>query len=112
MSVNRVSVNRGGPTFLWSEYGIRSLSRNSVYYQKDNPGRAYWRGAIWINLNYLTLRSLHHYSHIPGPYQSRASSIYQRLRHSLISDMYREYVVRVIFGNNTTIEQVKEIFHI
>lgn len=80
-------------TFLWSEYGIRSLSTNSVYYQRYNgESRPYWRGAIWINLNYLILKSLHNYSQVSGPYQKRASEIYQRLRHNLISTMYREYV--------------------
>lgn len=44
------------PTKLWSEYGIRSLS-------KDHPlfgqGENYWRGPIWMPFNYMALSSLY-----------------------------------------------------
>lgn len=40
---------------LWSEHGIRSLSRSDEFYGTDEN---YWRGAIWININYLAAREL------------------------------------------------------
>ncbi len=44
------------PTQLWSGFGIRSLSKQDAYFRK---GEDYWRGSIWININYLLLQSLH-----------------------------------------------------
>ncbi|CAG2160266.1 unnamed protein product [Oppiella nova] len=81
------------PKLIWSSHGIRSLSRKSAYYQQHNTevDPPYWRGAVWINMNYLILKSLHYYSSTPGPYQSRALSIYQRLRQNLISTVFTEY---------------------
>jgi mannosyl-oligosaccharide glucosidase len=40
---------------LWSPYGLRSLSRNSKFYGTDEN---YWRGPVWININYLALEQL------------------------------------------------------
>jgi mannosyl-oligosaccharide glucosidase len=41
---------------LWTPYGLRSLSAADP---KFNTGENYWRGPIWMNVNYLTLQSLH-----------------------------------------------------
>ena len=41
---------------LWSPYGVRSLSIQDPFYQQ---GEDYWRGSIWINVNYLILQVLH-----------------------------------------------------
>lgn len=43
------------PEELWSDYGIRSLSKQDKLYQ---TGENYWRSPIWINMNYLTLKNL------------------------------------------------------
>jgi mannosyl-oligosaccharide glucosidase len=40
---------------LWSEHGIRSLSKSDEFYE---TGENYWRGPIWININYLAVREL------------------------------------------------------
>ena len=81
------------PNLVWSAHGIRSLSRNSLYYQQYNTevDPPYWRGAVWIPINYLILKSLHWYAWHSGPYQVRALSIYQRLRQNLISTVFTEY---------------------
>jgi mannosyl-oligosaccharide glucosidase len=43
---------------LWSPFGIRSLSaKDSLFGTKED----YWRGAIWMNMNFLFLDSLKHY---------------------------------------------------
>lgn len=43
------------PDHLWSDYGIRSLSKSHPLY---GQGENYWRGPIWIPLNYLALKAL------------------------------------------------------
>jgi len=44
------------PDHLYSEFGLRSLSKSDkLYGQHEN----YWRGPIWVNMNYLALKSLH-----------------------------------------------------
>ena len=40
---------------LWTDQGIRSLSKEDVNF---GTGYNYWRGPIWINMNYLLLRSM------------------------------------------------------
>ncbi|KAL0085821.1 glycoside hydrolase [Phycomyces blakesleeanus] len=74
---------------LWSPYGLRSLSASDKFY---NTGEDYWRGPIWININYLTLQSLYNnYMRVPGPYQGQAERIYNSLRHNIISAVFKDY---------------------
>lgn len=41
---------------LWSDYGIRSLSASHPLF---GQGENYWRGPIWIQMNYMVLHSLY-----------------------------------------------------
>jgi mannosyl-oligosaccharide glucosidase len=43
------------PNHLWSPYGIRSLSKSHPLF---GQGENYWRGPIWIQMNYLALAAL------------------------------------------------------
>lgn len=81
------------PDLLWTNYGLRSLARNAPQYQKRNTEHdpPYWRGAIWINMNYLTLGALHFYSNTPGPYQQLAQGIYKDLRANIVNNIIKEY---------------------
>ena len=81
------------PKALWTPYGLRSLSAGDRFYLRPNaPGDApYWRGAIWINLNYLVLSGLHHYARAAGPAQARAAELYDELRTNLVSNMQRQW---------------------
>ncbi|KAI8882190.1 glycoside hydrolase family 63 protein [Backusella circina FSU 941] len=74
---------------LWSPFGLRSLSASDPFY---NTGEKYWRGPIWLNINYLTLQSLHNnYMNQPGPYQEQAQRIYKNLRKNIIQTVYNDY---------------------
>ncbi|CAL5347018.1 unnamed protein product [Camellia sinensis] len=44
----------------------------------------YWRGPIWMNINYMIISSLHHYSKENGPYRDKAKIIYNDLRSNMI----------------------------
>lgn len=91
--LGRTLSDLSNPKLLWTPYGLRSLSKNSPYYLKYNTEHdpPYWRGYIWINMNFLVLRSLYNYSNRDGPYQKAAGSLYSKLREALISNMFREY---------------------
>ncbi|ORE08505.1 glycoside hydrolase [Rhizopus microsporus var. microsporus] len=74
---------------LWSSYGLRSLSASDPFF---GTGENYWRGPVWLNINYLTLQSLYkNYMHTPGPFQARAQTIYTQLREIIIRNVYKEY---------------------
>lgn len=81
------------PKLIWTEYGLRSLSKSDPIYMKYNTEHdpPYWRGAIWINMNYLAVRALHHYSHVEGPYKTKAAELYKELRQNLINNMILQY---------------------
>ena len=78
---------------FWTPFGLRSVSKTSFYYNKFNSDweAPYWRGSIWINVNYLALRALTHYSIASGPNQTKAKLIYENLRKNLIQNMFRQY---------------------
>ncbi|KAG5650166.1 hypothetical protein H0H81_000476, partial [Sphagnurus paluster] len=44
------------PQHLWSPYGIRSLSAS---HPEFGQGENYWKGPIWVQMNYLILKALH-----------------------------------------------------
>uniref|UniRef100_H2ZJN7 Mannosyl-oligosaccharide glucosidase n=1 Tax=Ciona savignyi TaxID=51511 RepID=H2ZJN7_CIOSA len=78
---------------LWSDYGLRSLSKRDPLYMKHNTEHdpPYWRGAIWVNMNFLAVRALKHYS-APGSRNSeKAAQLYKELRWNLVNNMYKEY---------------------
>ncbi|CAF3930979.1 unnamed protein product [Adineta steineri] len=81
------------PSLLWTQYGLRSLAQSSVMYGVRNTEHdpPYWRGAIWINMNYMVLSSLQHYAKTSGPYSDKARQIYSQLRTNLITNMFRVY---------------------
>ncbi len=78
---------------LWTNFGLRSLSKLAPLYDKKNTEHdpPYWRSAIWININYLALKSLKHYSSVPGPHQERAGKIYAELRTNVVNNIVSNY---------------------
>ncbi|KAF8488307.1 glycoside hydrolase, partial [Russula emetica] len=77
------------PLHLWSPYGLRSLSAS---HHEFGTGENYWKGPIWIQMNYLALQALHEtYASHEGPYQEKARSIYTELRRNVIDNVFKEY---------------------
>ncbi|KAG8897713.1 Processing alpha glucosidase I [Tulasnella sp. 403] len=77
------------PQILWSPWGIRSLSASHPQF---GAGENYWKGPIWIQMNYLALKALWDvYAAEPGPYQDMAKEIYQELRQNIIDNVFKEY---------------------
>ena len=62
-------------------------------YNKHNTehDKPYWRGPIWVNLNFLTVKALKHYQRTPGPYQDLAGDIYSELRENLVRNILTQY---------------------
>ncbi|KAH8107152.1 glycoside hydrolase [Cristinia sonorae] len=77
------------PEHLWSPYGLRSLSASHPLF---GQGENYWKGPIWIQMNYLALGALYKtYGAQEGPYQQRAKEIYAELRKNIIDNVHKEY---------------------
>ena len=71
---------------LWSPFGIRSLSKSDELYGTEEN---YWRGPVWMNMNYLVVRQLLYIATTPGPQKARATSMYSALRKNLVDTVYR-----------------------
>lgn len=55
---------------LLSEHGLRSLSKQDPLYRQDED---YWRGRVWVNMNWLAARSAAEYT-LPPTAASRAAA--------------------------------------
>lgn len=102
------------PEHLWSPFGIRSLSKQDEHF---GQGEDYWRGPIWVQMNYMALSALYKvssavmceevraqsdeadapfrsarrwqtYAKEPGPNQVRAAEIYAELRTNVINNVF------------------------
>ncbi|XP_063235667.1 mannosyl-oligosaccharide glucosidase isoform X2 [Bacillus rossius redtenbacheri] len=91
--LGKVLEDLRNPDLLWTDYGLRSLARTSPLYMKYNTEHdpPYWRGPIWINLNYLTARALLSYARMDGPFKAKARSLYDQLRSNIIRNIYKQY---------------------
>jgi len=77
------------PKELWSQYGIRSLSAS---HPEFGQGENYWKGPIWMQMNYMVLSSLHKtYAAQEGPHRERAQEIYTELRGNIVDNVFKEY---------------------
>ncbi|EGN96016.1 glycoside hydrolase family 63 protein [Serpula lacrymans var. lacrymans S7.3] len=77
------------PDHLWSPYGLRSLSVSEPAF---GTGENYWKGPIWIQMNYMALSSLFKvYGAEEGPYKEYAKDIYTELRKNVIDNVFSEY---------------------
>ncbi|CUM64745.1 uncharacterized protein PRCAT00002356001 [Priceomyces carsonii] len=81
------------PNGLWSDFGIRSLSKSDKYYR---TGENYWRSPIWININYLVLDGLKHYyaassQYMTDPLKSKMENAYKLLRQNLVDNIFKQW---------------------
>lgn len=74
---------------LWSDYGLRSLSLKDEFYGTEEN---YWRSPVWMNINYLALKSLLTIATTPSsPHQKHASKLYASLRTNLVRTVFDEW---------------------
>ncbi|KAK9480490.1 glycoside hydrolase [Lipomyces japonicus] len=79
------------PEGLWSAYGIRSLSKKDAFF---GQGENYWRGSVWININYMILKSLTEYylnPQLPLRDKDLIADTYKNLRINLVTTVRREW---------------------
>lgn len=67
---------------LWTDFGLRSLSRRDKYYMKNDQ---YWTGPIWIHMNFLVLRGLRLFY----PRNLAAKELYSSLRANVMRNIFR-----------------------
>jgi len=82
---------------LHSPFGVRSLSSSDPFYYAHEQ---YWRGPIWMNINYLTLKALEREVHDTAGREegsqdsalhSRLVHAYTDLRSSLVKTVTRQF---------------------
>lgn len=79
------------PEELWTDYGLRSLSKSDEFYGTDEN---YWRGPIWMNMNYLAVRELLKVAEspvTPVDVATKAAELYERLRRNLVDNVYKSW---------------------
>jgi mannosyl-oligosaccharide glucosidase len=77
---------------LLTDFGLRSLSPKSFFYDKYNTDEdpPYWRSNIWININFLALKSLHFYAKDnTGPYSTLAAQVYGELQRNVMKNVWK-----------------------
>lgn len=73
---------------LWSPMGLRSLSKSDPLFGREEN---YWRGAVWININYLTVQALQYYGSVPGPLQEQCAQLAVELRANLKQNILTQF---------------------
>lgn len=84
------------PNKLYTPFGLRSLSKESSLYNKKNTEHdaPYWRGPIWININFLVVRALYNLKQdadASAAVRDQATRIYTKLRSGIIENVIKEY---------------------
>lgn len=111
--------NRGefeNHSLLTKACGLRSLSKSSPLYKVRNTlhDPPYWRGSVWINMQYLACSSLYYYANLPDDTEStyakndeyetlepiryldlktkqRCKRLYDKIRNDVIQCVYKEW---------------------
>jgi mannosyl-oligosaccharide glucosidase len=73
------------PAQLWSEFGILSLSRADPLF---GSGENYWKGAIWININYMLVAAIESRY---AAHNSELAALGARLRERLVDNLLTNF---------------------
>ncbi|KAK8226961.1 glycoside hydrolase [Phyllosticta capitalensis] len=77
------------PDELWSDHGIRSLSKRDPAYGTDEN---YWRSPVWLNINYLAVARLFDVANNKtNPHRARAATLYNDLRRNLVDTVFESW---------------------
>ncbi|XP_052773711.1 mannosyl-oligosaccharide glucosidase-like [Mya arenaria] len=92
--LTRILTDMRSEKHIWTDFGLRSLGQTTPLYNRYNSEHdpPYWRGALWINMNYLALGALDFYRKTPGPYRAQADEIYTELRNNVVNNIYSQYM--------------------
>lgn len=108
--------NTENHSLLTKRCGLRSLSKSSPLYKVRNTMHdpPYWRGSVWINMQYLACSSLYYYANLPEETEStyanndeyenlepiryldvktkqRCARLYDKIRNDVIQCVYKEW---------------------
>lgn len=75
-------------TLLTPQGLLRSLSKSDALY---GTLENYWRGAAWINMNWLVAEALKYYGTVEGPHRARAAAQGAALRQAIVDAVTVEY---------------------
>lgn len=72
------------PEYMWSDYGIRTLSRKDIDYNNANIIKPYsnWQGPVWPIVNYICMQGLLNYG-----FQKEAIKLAQILSNLVLEDI-------------------------
>lgn len=79
------------PEEIWSDFGIRSLSKQDEFYRTEEN---YWRSPIWVNMNYMILDALRYYkqhSDLSTEIGLKFSDAYSQLRLNLANNVKSQW---------------------
>ena len=90
---------------VFSPFGLRGVSKRDIFYF---PGTGYWRGPVWISVNYLVLRGLYKYylDYQPLSPLSEDGNIktprdfYEQTRRNLVQTVYQNWAPQHLFYEN------------
>jgi mannosyl-oligosaccharide glucosidase len=81
----RVLAHLSNPEEFWSDYGIRSVSKDaSIYepgYSTSGWKNSNWRGPVWLPINYLLVQAL----------SQQDAALAEKLRQNLVLTVEREW---------------------
>lgn len=70
---------------LWTPFGIASLSKSHRLF---GQGENYWRGPIWVQMNFMVLKALRGYSQGEGELAQKAAKVYGELRTNVVKNVF------------------------